>query len=409
MKNKSLFLLAILFFLANLQLQAQEIKNKGKLQVYKNEFFEEIEKASKEFFDKKKESKKVFKVDFTGLDLPKSKDEFTYFWHNDPLSQGLTGTCWSFSTTSFFESEIYRINNRKVKLSENYTVYWEYVEKARRFVRERGNSSFGEGSEANAVRRMWKEYGVVPEEVYKSKLPGQKFHDHSKLFDEMNDYLKSVKERSAWNEEEVLSTIKSILNYYLGAPPAKFTYEGKEYTPKEFLTKIVDLNLDDYVEIISLMQEPYYTKIIYDVPDNWWRDNNYYNVPLDEYMSLIKNAIRKGFTMAIGGDVSEAGIDSHFKVAMVPTFDIPSEYIDENARQFRFSNGTTGDDHGIHLIGYKNKDGKDWYLIKDSGSGSFNVGDKGYYFYSEDYLKLKMIDFIVHKDAVGDLLKKFGE
>jgi len=409
MKNKSLFLLAILFFLANLQLQAQEIKNKGKLQVYKNEFFEEIEKASKEFFDKKKESKKVFKVDFTGLDLPKSKDEFTYFWHNDPLSQGLTGTCWSFSTTSFFESEIYRINNRKVKLSENYTVYWEYVEKARRFVRERGNSSFGEGSEANAVRRMWKEYGVVPEEVYKSKLPGQKFHDHSKLFDEMNDYLKSVKERNAWNEEEVLPTIKSILNYYLGAPPAKFTYEGKEYTPKEFLTKVVDLNLDDYVEIISLMQEPYYTKIIYDVPDNWWRDNNYYNVPLDEYMSLIKNAIRKGFTMAIGGDVSEAGIDSHFKVAMVPTFDIPSEYIDENARQFRFSNGTTGDDHGIHLIGYKNKDGKDWYLIKDSGSGSFNVGDKGYYFYSEDYLKLKIIDFMVHKDAVGDLLKKFGE
>jgi len=409
MKNKSLFLLAILFFLANLQLQAQEIKNKGKLQVYKNEFFEEIEKASKEFFDKKKESKKVFKVDFTGLDLPKSKDEFTYFWHNDPLSQGLTGTCWSFSTTSFFESEIYRISKRKVKLSENYTVYWEYVEKARRFVRERGISSFGEGSESNAVRRMWKEYGIVPEEVYTCKMPGQKFHDHSKLFVEMNDYLKSVKERNAWNEEEVLPTIKSILNYYLGAPPAKFTYEGKEYTPKEFLTKVVNLNLDDYVEIISLMQEPYYTKIIYDVPDNWWRDNNYYNVPLDEYMSLIKNAIRKGFTMAIGGDVSEAGIDSHFKVAIVPTFDIPSEYIDENARQFRFSNGTTGDDHGIHLIGYKNKDGKDWYLIKDSGSGSFNVGDKGYYFYSEDYLKLKMIDFIVHKDAVGDLLKKFGE
>jgi bleomycin hydrolase len=409
MKNKSLFLLALIFLLANLQFYAQEIRNKGKLQVYKNEFLEEIEKASKEYFEKKKEPQKVFKVDFTGLDLPKSKDEFTYFWHNDPLSQGLTGTCWSFSTTSFFESEIYRINKRKVKLSENYTVYWEYVEKARRFVRERGNSSFGEGSESNAVKRVWKEYGIVPEEVYTCKMPGQKFHDHSKLFDEMNDYLKSVRERNAWNEEEVLSTIKSILNYYLGAPPSKFTYEGKEFTPKEFLTKVVSLNLDDYVEIISLMQEPYYTKIIYDVPDNWWRDNNYYNVPLDEYMSIIKNAIRKGFTMAIGGDVSEAGIDSHFKVAIVPTFDIPSEYIDENARQFRFSNGTTGDDHGIHLIGYMNKDGKDWFLIKDSGSGSFNVGDKGYYFYSEDYVKLKMIDFMVHKDAVGDLLKKFGE
>ncbi|MCK7523127.1 MAG: hypothetical protein MZV64_38370 [Ignavibacteriales bacterium] len=94
---------------------------------------------------------------------------------------------------------------------------------------------------------------------------------------------------------------------------------------------------------------------------------------------------------------------------MVPTFDIPSEYIDENARQFRFSNETTTDDHGIHLVGYMNKDGKDWFMIKDSGSGSFNVGDKGYYFYTEDYIKLKIIDFMVHKDALGDLLKKFGE
>jgi bleomycin hydrolase len=225
----------------------------------------------------------------------------------------------------------------------------------------------------------------------------------------MTDYLNSIKDRNAWNEEEVLTTTKSILNYYLGVPPTKFSYEGKEYTPKEFLAKVVNLNLDDYVDIISLMQEPYYTKIIYDVPDNWWRDDNYYNVPLDEYMDLIRNAIRKGFTMTIGGDVSESGINSYYKVALVPTFDIPSEYIDENARQFRFSNETTTDDHGIHLIGYMNKDGKDWFLIKDSGSGSFNVGDKGYYFYSEDYIKLKIVDFMVHKDAVEDLLKKFGE
>lgn len=409
MKNTTLISLSIIFTLSNFQIISQEVKNKGNFKIYKNEFLEKIDRESKEFFKEKTEPKKVFKVDFTGLDLPKSKDEFTYFWHNEPLSQGNTGTCWSFSTTSFFESEIYRLNKRKIKLSEMYTVYWEYVEKARRFVRERGNSNFAEGSEANAVRRMWQIYGIVPEEAYACKMPGQIFHDHSKLYNEMNSYLKSVKERNAWNEEEVISTIKSILNYYIGVPPAKFTYEGKEYTPKEFLSKVVNLKLDDYVDIISLMQEPYYTKIVYDVPDNWWRDDNYYNVPLDEYMSIIKNAIRKGYTLAIGGDVSEPGIDFNYKVAMIPTFDIPSEYIDEHARQFRFTNGTTGDDHGIHLVGYMNKNGKDWYLIKDSGSGSFNIGDKGYYFYSEDYVKLKIIDFMVHKDAVGDLLKKFGE
>lgn len=407
--KKLTFFLIMAYVLTQQQSVAQDARNKGNLRVYKNEFLKEIENASKEYFEEKKEPKKTFKVDFTELDLPKSKDEFTHYWHNDPLSQGLTGTCWSFSTTSFFESEIYRVNKRKVKLSEMYTVYWEYVEKARRFVKERGDSHFAEGSEANAVRRMWKMYGIVPEEVYTCRFPEQRYFDHSKLIDEMTGYLKSVKERNAWNEDEVLSTIKSILNYYIGMPPVKFTYDGKEYTPKEFLLKVVNLNLDDYIDLISLMQSPYYTKIIYDVPDNWWRDGSYYNVPLDEYMNLIKNAIRNGFTMAIGGDVSEAGIDANYKVAMVPTFDIPSDYIDENARQFRFSNETTTDDHGIHLVGYKNQNGKDWFLIKDSGSGSFNVGDRGYYFYSEDYVKLKIIDFMVHRDAVGDLLKKFGE
>lgn len=409
MKNTTQYLSAILFIVFVSYALPQEVRNKGQFKIYKNEFLENITKASKEFFAEKKEPRKTFKVDFTGLDLPKSKEEFTYYWHNEPLSQGNTGTCWSFSTTSYFESEIYRINKRKVKLSEMYTVYWEYVEKARRFVKERGNSNFAEGSEANAVRRMWQMYGIVPDEAYVCKMPGQKFHDHSKLYNEMNSYLNSVKERNAWNEEEVISTIKSILNYYIGVPPTKFTYEGKEYTPKEFLNKVVNLNLDNYVDIISLMQEPYYTKIVYDVPDNWWRDDNYYNVPLDDYMNIIKNAIRKGYTLAIGGDVSEPGIDFNYKVAIVPTFDIPSEYIDEHARQFRFTNGTTGDDHGIHLVGYMNKDGKDWYLIKDSGSGSFNIGDRGYYFYSEDYIKLKIIDFMVHKDALGDLMKKFGE
>jgi bleomycin hydrolase len=409
MKNILSLSLVILLTLLNTKSFSQETRNKGNLRVYTNEFLDEIKKASQEYFEKEKGPKKEFKVDFTGLDLPKSKGEFTYYWHNDPLSQGNTGTCWAFSTTSYFESEIYRVNKRKVKLSEMYTVYWEYVEKAKRFVREIGNSNFSEGSEANAVRRMWSLYGIVPAESYIGKLPGQKFYDHSKLIKEMTDYLNSVKERNDWDEEEVLSTVKSLLNYYIGEPPSKFTYDGQEYTPKEFLAKVVNLNLDDYVDVISLMAGPYYKKMMYDVPDNWWKDDNYYNVPLDEYTNIIKNAIQKGYTMEIGGDVSEAGLDSHYKVALIPTFDIPSEYIDENARQFRFSNGTTGDDHGIHLVGYMNRDGKDWFLIKDSGSGSFNIGDKGYYFYSEDYVKLKIIDFMVHKDAVGDLLKKFGK
>jgi len=398
----------ILIFVFSCYLFSQQPKHKGKFIEYKNEFWEEIHKSTEEYWKQPEKKKPRFIVDFDGLALPKSKDEFKYYWHNEPRSQGATGTCWSFSTTSFYESEIYRLTGKKVKLSEMFTVYWEYVEKARYFVETRGESFFGEGSEPNAVRRIWKKYGIVPLDVYQGKLPGQKFYDHTKMFNEMSEFLKSVKNNKYWNEEFVVNTIKSILNRYMGEPPQNFVFENKTYTPKSFLSDYLKLNLDDYVDFMSLLEKPYYSKVKFDVQDNWWHDSTYYNIPLDVFMEVIKNSIKKGSTLVIGGDVSEPGIVSHQEVAIVPTFDIPSEYIDENARQMRFSNNTTADDHGVHLVGYKvDTTGKMWFLIKDSGSGSFNGNNKGYYFYHEDYVKLKMLTYTIHKEFVRDIIREF--
>jgi bleomycin hydrolase len=200
-----------------------------------------------------------------------------------------------------------------------------------------------------------------------------------------------------------------MLNHYLGEPPAEFTYEGKKYTPASYLKDYLKINPDDYVDIMSLKEKPYYHQVEYEVSDNWWHDSSYYNVPLDVFMETIKQSIKNGIGMAIGGDVSEVGYDGWHNAAIVPSFDIPSEYINDDAREFRFNNGTTGDDHGIHLIGYQNRNGRTWFLIKDSGAGSRNGNAKGYYFYDEDYVKLKIIDFMVHKDAVIDLLAKFNK
>ncbi len=407
MNNLILTIFAVCLIYSTSFGQEQEIKDKGIFTDSKNEYYDRIKKDADNFHKKEEKKKPVFKVDFEGMDIPRSASEFTQVWHNTPRNQGVTGTCWSWSTTSFFESEIYRIHNMKIRLSPIYNAYWEYVEKAKRYVKERGNSEFGEGSEANALKRLWKMYGIVPDEIYSGLLPGQKVHDHSDMFSEMDNYLKSVKTSNSWNETEVVNTIKSILNHYIGTPPERFNWNGKEYTPLEFFKSVVKINPDDYVDLISLMQEPYYKKIYYNVPDNWWLDSGYVNIPLDTYMEAVKGAISKGYSVCLGGDVSEAGLESHYKAAVVPTFDIPSEYIDENARQFRFLNGTTTDDHGLHLVGYLNKNGTTWFLIKDSGSGAQNTGDKGYFFYHEDYVKLKMVDCMMHKDAAADLLKKF--
>jgi bleomycin hydrolase len=349
-------------------------------------------------------------MNFDGKQIPQSLDEFTIVEAENPISQGNTGTCWCFSTTSFYESEIHRITGKIINLSELYPVYFEYIEKARRFINTRGDTHLGEGSETNAVQRMMDWYGIVPAAAYEGKPSDQPYYNHEGMFKEFEAYLKNCKQINFWDERAILSNIKAILNHYMGVPPTSFKYNGKTYTPKSFLKNATKLKPNDYVDFMSLMQKPYWSQEEYKVPDNWWKSDVYYNIPLDEFMFAVKNAIENGYSISIGGDVSESGYSSEHDVAMIPSYDIPSQFIDENARQFRFSNGTTTDDHAIHLIGYKIDEKRDWwFLIKDSGSGARNGNFPGYYFYHEDFVKLKMMTFTIHKDAVKETLDKFNK
>lgn len=416
---KYLFTVVAMFFFFTSM--AQKNTSKGKIQIYekgKGYYYESILKDIRNVDDRlKKETPYIrFNMDQSKLDLPNDRTLYKNYWCQPTESQGNTGTCWCFSTTSFYESEVHRQFGKKVELSEIYTVYWEYVEKARRFIEERGNSVFSEGSEGDAVARIMKKYGACPAEAYTGKLHGRKFHIHAKMAAEMTAFLNSLKKSNAWNVETGLATIKDIMNHYIGEPPVQFEVEGKTYNPKTYLKDYLKINPDDFVEILSYKQEPYWQQVEYKVPDNWWHSADYYNVPLDVFMDALKKAVKAGYTVSIGGDVSETGFSRETNCAMIPDYDIPSDYINEDARQFRFSNKTTTDDHGMHLIGilenYKNT-GKDWYLIKDSSSGSRNVGEEnpnfGYYFFEEDYIKLKMMGFTVHKDAVKDILEKFAK
>ncbi|HJZ39778.1 MAG TPA: C1 family peptidase [Bacteroidales bacterium] len=412
--QRKILTISVAIFCSSLQLLTAQNKDKAVFRESKPGFYQNSvlrdDREVKERIEPVSVTKN-FAVDLSQASLPNRISLYKLQqWHNPPISQGNTGTCWCFSTTSFLESEIFRIHKKQVKLSEAFTVYWEYVEKARRYVQERGNSVFEEGSEANAVTRIWKKYGVVPSEVYTGLLNDRKYFNHEMMVDEMQTYLGSLKENASWNQEAVLATIKSILNHYMGEPPSSIEFDGKNITPVEYLTLVIKINPDDYVDILSYTQEPFYQQVEYKVPDNWWHSEEYFNVPLEVYMSTLKSVVRNGYTVSIGGDVSEPGFDRQTQCAVIPDFDIPPAFINDDARQMRFSNKTTTDDHGMHLVGYLEKDGKDWYLIKDSSAGSRNndpdAPEFGYYFFSEDYVKLKMMDFMVHKDAVKELLEK---
>ncbi len=367
----------------------------------------EIEEKWRLFEEEKSKDRRVIRFDFDGIEKPGSPKEFDAPFHFPPVAQYYTSTCWSFGTTSFLESEIERLRGDEIKLSELYTAYWEFVEKARGFVQKRGNQIFPSGSESDAVLLIWKKYGIVPAEAYTGLIEGEERHDHRAMTREMRRYLEHCREHGYWDEEQVVAHIRAILDAHIGRPPDEFVYKGKKMTPKSFLEKVVKLELDDYVQVMSTLAKPFNEFGEFEVPDNWRPTDTYYNVPLDLYYECIKKATEMGYTVCIGGDISEPGYNGFEDAAIVPTFDIPQEYIDQDSREFRFYNRTTEDDHGVHLLARSTAGGRDWYLIKDSARSARHGSHDGYYFYRDDYIKLKMLTYMVHRDVAEKVFEGF--
>jgi len=367
----------------------------------------QIRKRQKDEKEAQKKIRRELRYDVSRIAAPAALSDFTTAFHFPPVAQYRTGTCWSFSSTSFIESEVARITGREIKLSEMHTVYYEYLAKVRRVIHERGVGWNGEGSEANALLRVYREHGAVPAAVYTGLKPGVERHDHSALSSEVEKYLEFVKANDYWDEDAVLAHVRVILNTHLGEPPSSFEFEGKTYTPQTFLGNVLKINPDDYVDVMSTLSFPYFTQGPFEVPDNWWFDSTYYNLPLDQWYGALVGAIKTGYTAELGGDVSEPGWYGKQDLAVVPDFDVPPAYINEDSREFRYYNRTTTDDHGIHLIGHTQIEGRDWFLIKDSGRSARHGKFEGYYFMRDDYLRLKMMTFTVRKDALGSVLETF--
>jgi bleomycin hydrolase len=345
----------------------------------------------------------VIRFDINKIARPASPNDFKSQFHFPPLGQFRTGTCWCFSTTSFLETEVARQSGRKVKLSEMFTVYHEYIEKARNYISRRADSWNGEGSEGEAVLVIMKQYGAVPEDVYSGSINGKR-HDHNKMAGEIESYLSYVCANNYWDEEKVIGAVKLILDKYMGAPPESFVFEGKTMTPIEFVRDVMKINLDDYVPCMSTLSRPFYAKGEFEAWDNWRHDSTYYNLPLDDWYKVIKSAIKSGYSLALGGDISEPGYMGEEDIAIIPDFDIPQNMINQDSRELRFHNETTTDDHGVHVIGYSNVGGHDWYLVKDSSRRLAQGKFEGYVFYRDDYIRLKMLTFLVHKDALEKAL-----
>jgi len=329
-------------------------------------------------------------------------------------NQQNTGTCWSFSTVSFLESELIRMGKGQHDLSEMYAVRTIYQDKARNYVLRQGKANFSQGSLSHDVIRAVAMSGAVPESVYSGKLEGEKRHDHSDLEKAMAGMLKEItkskKPSAKWE-----SAISSIMDAYIGKPSTTFDYQGKSYTPSSFATAM-GIVPDDYITFTSYTHHPFNKEFILEIPDNY-SNGSYHNIPFKQLSTIVDNALSNGYTVTWDGDVSEKGFSARQGIAILPTdakrkglFDTPGEEVKvtQALRQETFMNYQTTDDHLMHIVGSaKDQAGNKYYIIKNSWG---EISDfKGYLYMSEAYFNLKTVGIMVHKGAVPkDIAKANG-
>ena len=326
-------------------------------------------------------------------------------------SQDRTGTCWSFSTVSFLESELIRQGKGNFDLSEMYIVRNIYKDKAMNYVLRQGKAQFSQGSLNHDVMRAFKKHGIMPEAAYSGKTDSEVKHDHSELVNGLKGYLDGIM-KSKRLSVKWMRGFEAILDAYLGEVPEQFEYAGKETNVKNF-SKDLGINPDDYVELTSFSHHPYYTRFVLEIPDNY-SNGSYYNVPPAELRAAADHALSNGYSVAWDGDVSEKGFSAREGIAIVPAepdredlFKIPGkeEKITAADRQSAFLNYDTTDDHLMHLTGTAtDKNGTKYYLTKNSWG---EISDyKGFLYMSQAYFDLKTVGIMVHKDGLPANLRK---
>ena len=353
--------------------------------------------------------------------------------------QNRSGTCWDYSTISFFEAEILKATGKSYDLCESFVANKTYMERAIQVVRYHGDCQFAQGGSAEDVLATMKTHGIVPEGTmpFPGSLYGDSLNNFNEFFSLLEPYVEAISKSSAKKISNQWKVgLQGILDAYLGKCPEEFTFEGKKYSPKSFMASL-GINLNDYVSITSYTHHPFYSAFAVEVQDNW-RFPLSYNVPMDEMMQIIDNAIYNGYTVAWGGDVSEEGftrqglayaVDSKAAVSLAGSdmakwlkldkqkktniidsigCTVPEIVPTQQLRQDRFDNWELTDDHGMHIYGVaKDQNGKEYYMVKNSWG---ETGDyKGTWYMTKAFIAANTMDFLINKNAIpAEIRKKLG-
>lgn len=328
-------------------------------------------------------------------------------------SQGQTGTCWSFATSSFLESEILRLTGKQIDVSEMYLVRNTYDQKAWNYVMRQGKIQFSEGGLAHDVINSVNEFGLVPQKAFSDVYGYEKIYDHTGLIPRVKKILDAyIKNDINSNYPDWKKAIAPILDEEIGLKVDEFNYDNKKFSPHTF-RDYVKMVPEDYVSLTSFAHKKYFTSFILNIPDNF-ANGSFYNLPLDILVDVVNESLKKGFSIALDTDVSEKSFSSKYGIAVLPMETngkknkvgeiAPEKKVSAALRQSEFENYNTTDDHLMHITGLvKDQNGNKYYKVKNSwGKDSSSVGNNGYIYMSIPYFKLKAISILLHKEGLPE-------
>lgn len=353
-------------------------------------------------------------------------------------NQYRSSTCWSFSGVGLLESELLRMGKDTFDLSEMYVVRKVYEDKADKYIRFHGSVNFSGGGGFSDIIMVYDNYGLIPDEAYAGKVIGEENHIHSEMDAVLKAYVDAVmKNRNRKLTPIWLDGYNGVLDAYLGDLPETFTYNGTEYTAEGF-ADMLGLDPEDYVELTSYSHHQPYEEFILEIPDNWMH-STVYNLPLDEMIEVIDNALKNDYAVAWAADISDKGFSWKNGVAIVPegeledltgtekekwekltskekqkalySFDKPrkEKVVSPEMRQQAFDNYETTDDHGMLIVGLaEDQNNNKYYLVKNSWGTEDHIYD-GYLYASDPFVRYKTMSIMVNKYGIPkDIRKKLG-
>ena len=258
-----------------------------------------------------------------------------------------SGRCWMFASLNTMRYRvIHRYNLKTFELSQTYPLFWDKLEKCNwflanildtldepldgRLVSYLLSDPICDGGQWDMFRSLVKKYGVVPKDAMPETACSRNTREMDKY---LTRYLRGcarrLRESAAAGvgaddllamRAEMVDDVYRFLVTCLGEPPARFGVRLRDkddklalsgtYTPQEFFAEAVDMNVDDYVSLISAPTEDKPFGHVYTVSrlGNVVEDGGvrYLNLPIERLKEVAVAQLQDSLPVWFGCDVDQS-------------------------------------------------------------------------------------------------------